>query len=393
MSATDAQYPEIAPGIVPGQKYRFTVKSAQEAVEVIRERMGSKARVLEVNQVGGQGLSRFISSPKLEIIAQVPEEVLTPPEAPVAPEPATPPAAAATAPAPTEAAPAPAPVRRTGAEALSAYRSASRKETLDEELHRPPVESGRGLVPVLRRLGFDQALLSVFEGREDWDRISQLPLRRGLLEFTSLLRDIFMARPQAPLGSRIAFLGSPGCGKTTALCKRLTQDVIFAQEQPRVVKLENDQPNAGDALHTFCEVMGVNFRREPVTAPDLQHKLGRVYLDTPGLTLNDHEPWQEMVARLERLDVRTRVLVVNAAYDAELIKDQLAEARHYGATHWVLSHLDEVRSPARLWRPLLASELTPFFITHSQSVLDAIREDVFACLLERTFPPALLEQS
>ena len=57
-----------------GKKFRLTVKSAEEAVRVIRDKLGDNARVLSVRQVGGEGLKRFISSPKLEVIAEIPPE-------------------------------------------------------------------------------------------------------------------------------------------------------------------------------------------------------------------------------------------------------------------------------------------------------------------------------
>ena len=57
-----------------GKKFRLVVRSAEEAVRVIRDKLGDKAKVLSVRQVGGEGLKRFISSPKLEVIAQVVEE-------------------------------------------------------------------------------------------------------------------------------------------------------------------------------------------------------------------------------------------------------------------------------------------------------------------------------
>ena len=48
---------------IEGKKYRLVVKSAEEAVRVIREKLGASARVLSVRQMGGQGLTKFISSP------------------------------------------------------------------------------------------------------------------------------------------------------------------------------------------------------------------------------------------------------------------------------------------------------------------------------------------
>ena len=67
---TETPHQETAP---KGKKYRLVVKSAEEAVGAIREKLGSSARVLSVRQMGGQGLSKFISSPKLEVIVELPE--------------------------------------------------------------------------------------------------------------------------------------------------------------------------------------------------------------------------------------------------------------------------------------------------------------------------------
>ena len=60
--------------MLTGKKFRLVVKSAEEAVRVIREKLGERAKVLSVRQVGGEGLKRFISSPKLEVIAEIPPE-------------------------------------------------------------------------------------------------------------------------------------------------------------------------------------------------------------------------------------------------------------------------------------------------------------------------------
>jgi len=48
-----------------GDQYRFVVRSADEAVRILRERLGEKARVVSVRQVEGPGLARFLRAPKL----------------------------------------------------------------------------------------------------------------------------------------------------------------------------------------------------------------------------------------------------------------------------------------------------------------------------------------
>src|SRR5215467_9451467 len=54
-----------------GAQYRFVVRSADEAVRILRERLGEKARVVSVRQVEGAGLARFLRAPKLEVIAEI----------------------------------------------------------------------------------------------------------------------------------------------------------------------------------------------------------------------------------------------------------------------------------------------------------------------------------
>ena len=378
-------------------------------MQVIRERMGPDARVLSVNQVNGQGLARFLSSPKLEIIAAIPPPVSqapTPPPAPAATPaettasppaggPSTTPSDARAAPippaSPDAAAAAPTPIARAYSEAQTAGLA---EPTLSGSAAAPirTDATPRGaLSTTLRRLGFEASLLVPLEAQPSWREWQKLPIAQGLAEFAYALRRSFERVPDRPIGRRVAFFGTPGSGKTTALCQRLAHD-IFLKNQPAIVaKLENENPNANDALQTFCDVLGVPLHRDP-TDVDVPRN-GRTYLDLPGLTLADDTLWTEADLRLRALGVETRVLVANAAYDVDGLKEAIAHAHRFGATHLVLTHLDEVRRPARLWQTVLTSGLTPWFFGTSQSVTESIRLDVFAALLERTFPHTATHQA
>src|SRR5689334_12222605 len=68
---------EEQPGTRAGDQYRFVVRSADEAVRILRERLGDKARVVSVRQVEGAGLARFLRAPKLEVIAEIVGEKAT----------------------------------------------------------------------------------------------------------------------------------------------------------------------------------------------------------------------------------------------------------------------------------------------------------------------------
>src|SRR5689334_21067786 len=62
---------EEQPKIRTGDQYRFVVRSADEAVRILHERLGERARVVSVRQVEGAGLARFLRAPKLEVIAEI----------------------------------------------------------------------------------------------------------------------------------------------------------------------------------------------------------------------------------------------------------------------------------------------------------------------------------
>ena len=58
--------------------YKFTVNNANEAATVIRERLGESARVLSVRTIEPTGLRGLFGSPKIEVIATVPEATAAP---------------------------------------------------------------------------------------------------------------------------------------------------------------------------------------------------------------------------------------------------------------------------------------------------------------------------
>ena len=76
------------------------------------------------------------------------------------------------------------------------------------------------------------------------------------------------------------FIGPPGSGKTTALCKWLTAAVLREEHRVRVWRLDGEIANTSEFLSLHCEMMGVPVERfwdEPVAAADL------LFVDLPGV--------------------------------------------------------------------------------------------------------------
>ncbi|WP_415908171.1 hypothetical protein [Oleiharenicola sp. Vm1] len=352
-----------APAPSAGSCYRFVVKSAEDAARVIREQLGENARVLSVRNVESGGMLGLFSSPKLEVIAQL-----------IAPEPAPEPA-----PAVVEEPKAVLSELGAASEAVSAGRVRAPRSMI-----RAPKMT---LPELLRRSGFSEPLLARLERSPEWRRLEELPLHRALVEVGHHLRDLAAHRASRPPLRRAAFLGTPGVGRTTALCKWLSAEVFRRARIGHVVTAEFDRPNAPGQLPVFCEALGVPLAHFPAsTEPATENAF--VYFDLPGLSLR-HPAENAVVARfLDAEQITERVLVLNAAYDHATLRAAYAAGRELGATHVVFTHLDEVSQWGRLWDYLLDGDLEPLFLATGPSLTSDLETDAADAVARRTMPAA-----
>lgn len=417
-----------------GKKYRFEVASAEEAVSRIREQMGTRARVISVRQKSGKGLGRFMSSPRLEIVAMIPEDAHgsgparrddflpnsnaqlshgatslqfsreDPREADQSSAPEDAEARAHEAfqdPGPSAHAEAGAEDDTLPPEAFQSGRTTGREsEGAEGPAPHARTVAPDGLEGVLTRAGLDSGILNQFQDSERWDAVKDLPLHYALSEFGFFLKQQFNRLPRAELAPRVAFLGLPGAGKTTALCKVLSEKVFRFGEKPGVAKLDSELPNPDDALRVFCDVLGVPFTAErPGTMETLDDEEepgaaddAPLLLDTCGLGLRELEAWDAMDRRLTRLGISSRILVLNAAYDVELLKQQIRLGDRAGATHFILTHLDETQAGLRIWPVIFGAGLSPWILSYGQDVAGDFTSHVFEYLLGETLPSLIKKE-
>lgn len=342
----------LAPDTVPaaGTCCRFIVESAEQAATLIRERLGENARVLSVRTVKGGGWRRLIAAPKLEVIAQV---------------------------EPT---------------AEQAAQAAQVETTLPEPVARPePLvrrlapEQGTSLPGLLRRSGYSDTVLRRLENSSNWSEIVAAPLHRGLVEVGRQLCEQVESRPARPALTRAAFLGAPGVGRSTALCKWLASEVFRRARLGHVVTAEFDRPNAPGPLPVFCEALGVPLAHYPAgTEPAMPG--GFVYFDLPGISLSRPEDNAPITAFLEKERITERVLVLNAAYENAALRRALAVGRELNATHVIFTHLDETPQWGRLWDYLLESDLEPLFLSTGPSLTGDYETEPAQALARRSLP-------
>ncbi len=349
-----------------GEQYRFVVASADEAVRILRERLGESARVVSVRQVEGAGLARFLRAPKLEVIAEV-----VGPEVPEESFPFNPDAIG---------------IDPENLDEAAGIDDASIALEEEENEIIPEPKPGKDLSRLLTRGGLPALTLASIGTAPAWPSISELPLNLALNEVALLLRDEYRHQPQRELDQRVAFIGMAGAGKTTALCKWLAAEVFVRRRQAAVLKVDLDRANPSDGLAVFCEALGVPLSRSVEDLP-ANFASRRVYVDLPGIGLGDDNEIALCRKALDGLSVTSRVLVINAAYEASVIKQIYEAGERLEATHVVFTHLDELSQWGKLWEFVLNHDLTPLFLSSGQSIAGDFVEEVFPSILARTFPP------
>lgn len=372
--------PSQSSTLQPGATYRFIVRSAEEAVQTIRERLGENARVLSVRQVKGQGISGLLGRPRLEVVAQVPE-TQEPNLSSYPPE------------------------KDGGSVALQNGAVPAQDEAVisarmaDYAAARAAVSIVQRDVPtrlpeLLRRAGFSESMLARLQTLPVFAEQEEQPLHHAIAEVGRALRQIVQKRAVRPLPARVAFLGTPGVGRTTALCKWLAREVFTQQKAVRVLKAEFDRPNPAEGLAVFCEALGVTLdyfapaQDDTAAVPPTSEVGGSLYADLPGLSLRSPSDNLTLAKFLDRSQIAGRVLVLNAAYDPAMLRRAYAAGRDLGATHLVFTHLDELEHWGKLWDFLLEGELTPLFLATGPSLTGDCEENMLDAILRRTLPGA-----
>ncbi|EIQ00354.1 hypothetical protein OpiT1DRAFT_04897 [Opitutaceae bacterium TAV1] len=199
--------------------------------------------------------------------------------------------------------------------------------------------------------------------------------RRGI--FPELLR-----RAERALPARTAFFGLAGSGCTSALCKWIAREVLDRRKGGTVWRVTLDRPVRPSVLDVFCEALRVPLLSWRPGMPEPGD--GFLQVDLPPLSIGpENEVNRKLAAWLDRERIAGRVLVLNAACAADSLRAACAAGRAAGATHLVLTHLDEVPHRGRLWECLIESELAPLFLATGPGLSGDMEENVVGALLRR----------
>ena len=350
----------------------FVVDSVAEAVTQIREKLGPEAVVVNVRQLPPSGVARFWQQPRLEVLAFKPEKTAEPsvpaanelanlreelatlrqrlPEAPPAREP--------------ELAASMAPLVKTKS---GQWRVGALLET-------------SGLLPLPAQRVLEQ-VQAKFGQTPPPSLAEELGLARSAL--TQLWQK---APPFAENATRPhVFIGPAGVGKTTVLCKWLTQAVLVEGRFARVWRLDGATANKAESLSVHAEILGVEAERSwRVEGNSLDADIG--FIDLPGVD------WQNPVA-VHKLGAQLKIfaaphvhLVLNAAYDVSLLLAQLRAFETLPVDDLIFTHLDEETRWGKLWNIALGTKYALRFFSAGQNIPGEFHEASPEKLLTRQFP-------
>jgi flagellar biosynthesis GTPase FlhF len=180
------------------------------------------------------------------------------------------------------------------------------------------------------------------------------------------------------------FIGPPGAGKTTLLCKWMTRSVLQEQRDVKVWRLDGGTGNTAEFLNVYCEMLGVSIERlwspqRPVLrvgqgafgSSRLEPNdpaAGLLLVDLPGVVSSDAPAITELKSQLACLPNPRLHLVLNAAYDMEVLREQMRAFAEFNPEDVSLCHLDEQRQPAKVIAFVKGTNCSVRFLSTGQKV-------------------------
>jgi flagellar biosynthesis protein FlhF len=334
----------------------FVAASAEEAVAQIRARLGPEAVVLNVRPLPAHGLARLWQKPMIEVLACGPETV-PPTGAPLS-------------------------------DALAEFRQ--RLDQIEQHVKSPPGKTGAGPAALPE---FDAPVTELDTG--GW-RIGGVLQKTGLLPLhaqnildtirsrhgdhppDSLAEEIGLAREclaaawrpcqPCPEHSLQVVIGPAGSGKTTCLCKWLTQAALVEGRLARVWRLDGATANMAEFLSVHGEALHLRTWsvRWNSGGRELAEDIG--FMDLPGVDWRNPLAIRELSGQLMRLGSPHTHLVLNGAYDIHVL---LAQARAFSVLpleDLVISHLDEEPHWGKLWNLILGAGLPIRHLSAGQNI-------------------------
>ena len=179
------------------------------------------------------------------------------------------------------------------------------------------------------------------------------------------------------------FVGPPGIGKTTLLCKWMTLSVLNENRTTRVWRLDGPSANTAEFLNIYAEMLGITLERfwdrsvrnPTVTPPGDQIAFRQseadeplLLVDLPGVQSSDTDALEALRNQLIALPEPRVHLVLNAAYEPSILAEQFRAFSTFAPEDLSFTHLDEERGQAKLLDFILGTNCCPRFLSTGQKI-------------------------
>lgn len=315
----------------------FTADNANDAVRLVHENLGPDAVITSVRQVPTSGLARLLHrSGQIEVTAGVPEKPrhLAPP----------------------------------GQDVYVPFGETNQEEMPELPLRAPRAAHRWRSIAWLESLG----LLPEFADRLELKLRTThgaKPPEMPIAEWTAV-RDTLATFWRPPrheedgTGRPHVFIGPPGSGKTTILCKWLTSAVLRGEHRARVWRLDGEVANTSEFLSLHCEMVGAPVER----FWDLPGAEELLFVDLPGVECHNPAAMKTMHEILSSLPAPHIHLVLNAATETVLLFEQFNWFAPLLPEDLIFTHLDEEHRRVKLWNFVLGTNCSLGWLGGGQKI-------------------------
>jgi flagellar biosynthesis protein FlhF len=171
----------------------------------------------------------------------------------------------------------------------------------------------------------------------------------------------------------VALVGPTGVGKTTTIAKLAANFRLKEKSRVGLITVDTYRIAAVEQLRTYAEIMDLPMEvvatpQEMQAAIERLSDLDLVLIDTAGRSPRDEAHIQELRSMLAEADADEVHLVLSSVTNADAMERSVEQFREVGATHLLLTKVDEAVGLGSLVPLLKRCELPLTYVTNGQNV-------------------------